>query len=713
MSDTDYRRRFIDGLGFGLDPFQLEAIEAVDRRVNVLVSAPTGSGKTLIANYAIGREAERSRRTFYTTPLKALSNQKYHELCRLYGPARVGLLTGDTSLNRTAPIVVMTTEVLRNMLLTESDQLSSLGLVILDEVHYLQDPFRGGVWEEVLILTPSAVRFVALSATIGNADFLGEWFSEVRGPTAIIVEVNRPIVLHNHLAFLRRGQSEVEIIDLLDGPRLSDEARRIDNLMKSSRHFRPGPQWRGPRSSAPPPPFRAPRRSELMRALERDDLLPVIVFIFSRAACDDAVHQLRRDGLRFTTAEDRRRIEEIAEERLRDFSDDDLTALEYSDFLDALRRGITMHHAGMVPAFREIVEACFEENLLAVVFATETLALGVNMPARSVALERFTKYSDAGRQFLTSAEYAQMTGRAGRRGLDDEGHAVVCFATDLAVQDVGRVALAPPADLHSSFRPTYNLTANLINHFDQATALEVVQRSFAQFENDRRPAGRRRPLTDQMLARHRVLEELGYAVGWTLNAQGQLLRAIYHECDLLIAESLSFGVFDDLDPAQLAGLLSCFVYESRRSSRSTNAAQRVSTKKKKVHHDRLGQERRLSLGERLHEITAIAATINEVEERHRVPHFKDPDGHFATIIAAWARGVSLHTVLDLADAEIGQTSPGDFVRNAKQVADLCEQLGRLDGLTSVAEVALAARDAVLRSVVAGASSVHPPEGFRL
>ncbi len=397
MNILDYRSRFIDALGFGLDRFQLDAIEAVDQRVNVLVSAPTGSGKTLIANYAIGRELEREQRTFYTTPLKALSNQKYHELCSLYGVGRVGLLTGDTSINRTAPVVVMTTEVLRNMLLTESDQLSALGLVVLDEVHYLQDPFRGGVWEEVLILTPPAVRFVALSATIGNVDFLGEWFTQVRGPTSIILEKTRPIQLHNHLAVVKRGQPMAEIDDLLDGERLSDEARRIDNLMKSSRKFRPGPKWKGPKSSAPPPPFRAPRRSELMQALEREDLLPVIVFIFSRAACDDAVHQLRRDGLLFTTPEERREIEAIAEQRLEAFSKDDLVALEYADFLDALRRGITMHHAGMVPAFREIVEACFERNLLAVVFATETLALGVNMPARSVALERFTKYSDAGR----------------------------------------------------------------------------------------------------------------------------------------------------------------------------------------------------------------------------------------------------------------------------------------------------------------------------
>jgi len=707
VSVLEYRSRFIDGLAFGLDRFQLDAIEAVDKGVNVLVSAPTGSGKTLVANYAIGRELEREQRTFYTTPLKALSNQKYHELCDLYGASRVGLLTGDTSINRTAPVVVMTTEVLRNMLLTESDQLSTLGLVILDEVHYLQDPFRGGVWEEVLILTPSAVRFVALSATIGNADFLGEWFGQVRGPTVIVVETERPIQLRNHVAVIKRGQPAAEIHDLLDGKRLSDDARRIDNVMKSSSRIRPGARWQGPKSSTPPPPYRAPRRSELMLALEGEDLLPVIVFIFSRAACDDAVHQLRRDGLLFTRPEDRREIERIAEERLVDFSKDDLTALEYADFIDALRRGITMHHAGMVPAFREIVETCFERNLLAVVFATETLALGVNMPARSVALERFTKYSDAGRQFLTSAEYAQMTGRAGRRGLDDEGHAIVCFSSDLSLQDVGRVALAPPADLHSSFRPTYNFTANLVNHFDYDTALDVVQRSFAQFENDRRPAGHRRPLTDQMVARHHVLEELGYAEGWTLSPQGQTLRSIYHECDLLIAECISAGVFEDLEPAELAGLLSCFVYESKRSTRAVNAARQVSTKKKRVHHDRLGQDRRASISERLAMIVAIAATIREVEDRYRVPHFKEPDGHFATVIAAWARGVTLGTVLDLADAEIGQTSPGDFVRNAKQVADLCEQLARMNDLDGVAEVANSAREAVLRSVVAGASSVHP------
>ncbi len=707
MIGQDYRGRFIDSLAFGLDRFQFEALDAIDEHVNVLVSAPTGSGKTLVANYAIGRVLERGERAFYTTPLKALSNQKYNELSALYGPGRVGLLTGDTSINRNADVIVMTTEVLRNMLLTESSQLMTLGLVVLDEVHYLQDPFRGGVWEEVIILTPTAVRFVALSATIGNADFIGEWFSEVRGPTAIVVEETRPIQLHNHLAIVRRGQPSAEILDLLDGARLSDESRRIDNMMKATRKFRPGPMWKGSKTSAPPPPFRAPRRSELLHALEREDLLPVIVFIFSRAACDDAVHQCRRDGLLFTTPEERLEIERIAHARLAGFSDEDLRALEYDDFIDCLRRGLSMHHAGMVPAFREIVEACFELNLLAVVFATETLALGVNMPARSVALERFSKYSDAGRKFLTSGEFSQMTGRAGRRGLDDEGHAIVCFANEVALSDVGRVALAPPSDLHSSFRPTYNFTANLINHFEFETALEVVQRSYAQFEADHRPTGSKRPLGDQMVARHHVLEELGYAEDWRLTSSGQLLRSIYHECDLLIAESINAGVFEGLEPAQLAGLLSCFVYESKRASRAPNVARQVTTKKKRTLNDRLGHERRGSMTERLSEITVIGATIREIEGRFVVPSAKEPDGKFATTIAAWARGASLGTVLDLADVEVGQTSPGDFVRNAKQVADLCEQLARLSDLTDVAEVAVTARDAVLRSVVAGSSSVHP------
>jgi ATP-dependent RNA helicase HelY len=700
------RERFLAALGFGVDDFQLEAFEVVDQGENVLVSAPTGSGKTLIATYAIERQLDTGQRSFYTTPLKALSNQKYHELVARYGEAHVGLLTGDTSINRDAEIVVMTTEVLRNMLLGESRQTRELGLVVLDEVHFLQDPFRGGVWEEVLILTPKVVQFVALSATVSNARVLGEWLSEVRGVTRVVLESTRPISLHNHVAVVRRNQELPELIDLLKGTKLSDEARRIDALMKTTRKFRPGNQWHGAKSSAPPPPFRTPRRSELLQVMDAQDLLPAIVFIFSRAACDDAVRQVRRDGLLFTNPEQRAQIRAIAAEKVAEFSDDDLQALEYHEFVDALERGIAAHHAGMVPAFRETVEACFEANLMGVVFATETLALGVNMPARSVVLERFNKYSDDGRHLLTSGEFAQLTGRAGRRGLDDEGHAVICFATETSMVDVGRVAISPPPDLHSSFRPTYNFTANLIHHFDHETAVEILQQSYAQFEADRRASGARRPLAELMSARHHVLEDLGYAEDWSLTNGGQQLRAVYHECDLLIVEALRSGIFDDAEPATVAAVLSAFVYEPKRAKR-TGPHRHTPARKQRVRNDRLGDQRRSDINQRVGSVMGLAAYVSEVEDRYKVAHTKDPDPGFASTIAAWVRGAPLTTVLEIADHDAGQLSPGDFVRNAKQVGDLCEQMARLSPGTDLAAAAEEARFCIIRSVVAGVSVIPP------
>ncbi len=706
MTVTSRRERFLAALGFGVDDFQLEAFDVIDAKENVLVRAPTGSGKTLIATYAIERQMDAGQRSFYTTPLKALSNQKYHELVARYGESHVGLLTGDTSINRDAEVVVMTTEVLRNMLLGESRQVIGLGLVILDEVHFLQDPFRGGVWEEVIILTPRSVQFVALSATVANARVLGEWLSEVRGETRVVLESTRPISLHNHVAVVRRNQELPELIDLLKSDKLSDEARRIDALMKTTRKFRPGNQWHGPKSSAPPPPFRSPKRSELLQVMDAQDLLPAIVFIFSRAACDDAVRQVRRDGLLFTSPEQRSQIRHIASEKVADFSDDDLQALEFHEFVDALERGIAAHHAGMVPAFRETVEACFEANLLGVVFATETLALGVNMPARSVVLERFNKYSDDGRHLLTSGEFAQLTGRAGRRGLDDEGHAVICFATETSMVDIGRVAISPPPDLHSSFRPTYNFTANLIHHFDPETAIEILQRSYAQFEADRRATGARRPLSELMASRHHVLKDLGYAEGWSLTEGGEQLRALYHECDLLIIEALRSGVFDGAEAATVAAVLSAFVYEPKRAKR-TGPHRQTPTRKQRVRNDRLGDQRRSDINQRVGSVLGIAAYVSEVEDRYKVSHTKDPDPGFASTIAAWVRGAPLTTVLEIAEHDAGQLSPGDFVRNAKQVGDLCEQLARLCPSSELAAAAEEARFAIIRSVVAGVSVIPP------
>ena len=296
--------------------------------------------------------------------------------------------------------------------------------------------------------------------------------------------------------------------------------------------------------------------------LGQREMLPAIVFIFSRAACDDAVRQVVRDGVRLTDSPERAAIRQVAERRVEPLDDDDLRVLGYDEWLEGLERGVAAHHAGLVPVFRETVEECFAAGLLKVVFATETLSLGINMPARSVVIERFTKYGGAGRATLTSGEYLQLTGRAGRRGLDEEGHAVVAWSNEITFAEAARVASAPPPDLRSAFRPTYNLAVNLVSRFDRATANEVLHRSFAQWQA-------RTPdlLSRQLDHRVAVLEEMGYLEDWMLTPAGRRLSRIYHEADLLIAEALGGDVLEGAEPSVLAGVLSAVVFEPRRARR--------------------------------------------------------------------------------------------------------------------------------------------------
>ncbi|MGH9090364.1 MAG: DEAD/DEAH box helicase, partial [Acidimicrobiales bacterium] len=560
------RRRFLAALPFPPDPFQVEALDALDGGSSVLVSAPTGSGKTLVAAYAVRRALAAGGKAFYTTPLKALSNQKLGELAADHGATRVGLLTGDTSLRPEAPVVVMTTEVLRNMLLAGSELLAGLRAVVLDEVHYLQDPYRGGVWEEVLVLCPPEVIFVCLSATVANAAELGAWLRSVRGPTEVVVERRRPVVLRHHFAVHRRGTGDgTELMPLLEGGRAGDEGLRIDQAVRRASGARAAPRWRG---GGPRLPFRTPRRTEVVEALDEDELLPAIVFIFSRAACDDAVRQCLRDGLRLADPQQRRAVRRVAEARTEGLDADDLAVLGYGEWLEGLECGVAPHHAGLVPAFREAVEECFAAGLLQVVFATETLSLGINMPARTVVIERFDKFGGAGRATLTSGEYAQLTGRAGRRGLDQEGHAVVLWSSDISFAEVARVARAAPPDLRSAFRPTYNLAVNLVQRFDRATASEVLRRSFAQWQAAASPGGRARvDLVEHLGRRLAVLQELGYVDGWGATDAGRCLARLYHEADLLVAEAVAGDELDGAEPAVLAGVLSAVVFERRRARR--------------------------------------------------------------------------------------------------------------------------------------------------
>jgi ATP-dependent RNA helicase HelY len=488
--------------GFPLDRFQQLALDALDEGRSVLVAAPTGSGKTLVAEYAIARARTEGGKVFYTTPLKALSNQKYSDLVRLHGADQVGLLTGDNSVNGDAPIVVMTTEVLRNMIYSGSSALDGLRYVVLDEVHYLQDRYRGPVWEEVIVHLPADVLLVCLSATVSNAEEVAAWIETVRGSTAAIIEETRPVTLENRYLVGERGSDLMHLLPTFvaapDGElRPNPDAARLD-----ARNAR-DPGWRGrPRTR-----LRTPSRVETAELLAAESMLPAISFIFSRKGCDQAVEQCLAAGLRLTEPGERAQIRAIADAKTATLADDDLDVLRYGEWIAGLEAGFAAHHAGMVPPMKEAVEEAFAAGLVKMVFATETLALGINMPARSVVIEKLSKFTGERHEFLTPGEYTQLTGRAGRRGIDERGYAIVCWSPFVPFDQVASLASRRSDAITSSFRPTYNMAANLVRRYTKFEAHHLLNLSFAQFHADRDVVALERQLerSRQQLERQREL----------------------------------------------------------------------------------------------------------------------------------------------------------------------------------------------------------------
>jgi ATP-dependent RNA helicase HelY len=501
---------------FEFDDFQVQACTALNEGNGVLVAAPTGSGKTVVGEFAVHLALERGLKCFYTTPIKALSNQKYADLVRRYDGRTVGLLTGDNSVNGEAPIVVMTTEVLRNMLYAGSSTLKGLGYVVLDEVHYLADRSRGAVWEEVIIHLPESVRLVALSATVSNAEEFGDWLDDLRGGVTVIVDEHRPVPLWQHMMV---GNRLYDLFTDPAGTRVNPELLRIaqrdrwaQQSVQATGSSRPGrggrrghpggraghsgsrPKYAGGYASrggsgrnggSAPGRGRPPYRPEVISRLDSAGLLPAINFIFSRAGCDAAVQQCLAAGLRLTQPDEAVAITEFVEERTADIPDEDLAVLGYGEFLSALQRGIAAHHAGMLPTFKEVVEELFSSGLVRVVFATETLALGINMPARTVVIEKLDKWNGETHAELTPGEYTQLTGRAGRRGIDVEGHAVVLWQPGIDPQAVAGLAGTRTYPLNSSFRPSYNMAVNLTGQVGRDRAAALLESSFAQFQADR------------------------------------------------------------------------------------------------------------------------------------------------------------------------------------------------------------------------------------
>ena len=463
-----------DFFKFPLDQFQEEACQAIDAGENVLVCAPTGAGKTVVAEWAMQVALAAGKRCFYTTPLKALSNQKFFDLCQRFGEENVGLSTGDVSVRPMARLVVMTTEVYRNMLYAAGpESLKTRGLgevvsVILDECHYMNDTDRGTVWEESIIYSPTRIQIVGLSATVANAQEMCSWLEEIHGPTRLISTDFRPVPLRH---FYFRKEKLLSVFDKnSSGQKLNPKLFRFKNE-------RPP---RGKRDRSRKEMLCDP--AKLVARLESQDMLPAIYFVFSRRGCETLMDQAR--GAASLGQKEQERLDHI----VRTWAVNSPEILEHPH-LDSLRRGLAVHHAGILPLWKSLVESLFSQGLLKVVFATETLAAGINMPARTTIISALSKYTGDGLRPLTGSEMLQMSGRAGRRGMDEVGNVVIGAHPKEPVEMVAALARAKPEPLESHFLPSYGMVLNLLERRQVEVVKELLDRSFGQFLHRRRQAG--------------------------------------------------------------------------------------------------------------------------------------------------------------------------------------------------------------------------------
>ena len=513
MARNSYKasNEFGSRFDFPLDEFQIAGCHSLEEGRGVLVAAPTGAGKTIVGEFAAFLAMKQGKKCFYTAPIKALSNQKYADFKAMFGEKSVGLLTGDSSINSEANILVMTTEVLRNMIYADSRTLNNLAFVVMDEVHYLADKFRGAVWEEILIHLPEEIKVASLSATVSNAEEFGDWLNEVRGETDVIVSENRPVPLYQHVMFNNRlldlfvdeGKVNPEIV------RLEKESYRVHRSSGGkSRNGKGSGSWndRGPN-------IKQLSRPEVIEKLDREGLLPAITFIFSRNACSAAVHQCVVAGIRLTNAVERAQIREVVFRATANIPEEDLAILGFHEWLDALERGIAAHHAGLLPSFKETVEELFQRGLVKCVFATETLALGINMPARTVVLEKLSKWNGESHVNISPGEFTQLTGRAGRRGIDIEGNAVILWGRELDSGSLAGLASTRTYPLKSSFKPTYNMTINLISRFGSINARSSLESSFAQYQADKAVVGLARQIKRNQQGMDALREEMACDAG--------------------------------------------------------------------------------------------------------------------------------------------------------------------------------------------------------
>jgi superfamily II RNA helicase len=652
---------------FVLDPFQEEAIYHIAAGNSVIVSAPTGAGKTLIAEYAIFRALAQGQRLAYTTPIKALSNQKYADFCRRFGADNVGILTGDVQVNSQASILVMTTEILRNMFYLQPPD--NLGYVVLDECHYMGDEGRGTVWEEIIINCPKEVPLVALSATVSNIDEIAAWITDIHRPIVAIQHPVRPVPLEY---FLVDPQGDIM--------RAQEMVKKGHALLKDD--------GRGHRHRR----RHGPDVGRLLLQLQVRHWLPTIYFIFSRAGCEAVLRRCLRDGIRFIDGAGVDAVEAAIDKTLGDYPsiapESELNRLIF----DGLRQGLGIHHAGMLAPLKRLTEVLFERGLVQVVFATETMSLGIHMPAKTVVIENLRKRSDYGFRTLRVGELTQMAGRAGRRGIDSKGTCLVVVEGREALNEALHLIKGEPEPIESRFKIGYSSAAMLIQSLHDPQAIrKTIERSFGQFQNrqrirlleaERERFSRRREVRgkhsqqawptlerrarelallqdsywDEFLRITMILQHFGYLKAGELSPEGRLVATLRHDNELLVARVVFSGVLDGLTPAELAALLSCLSEESREGE------VRYSWGLLNQHWD---------LQKRLQRVGRLAQELHEVQRIHQVTLPVSVQVGYLAASYRWASGEEDWAGL-VREAYGGHE--GDLIRAFRRSIDLCRQL---------------------------------------
>lgn len=637
--------------GLTLDDFQIEACEHITNGDSVVVSASTGTGKTLIAEYAIEFYTAHRQRSVYTSPIKALSNQKYMDFVRQFGSENVGILTGDVSINKNARILVMTTEVYRNMALADPESIKDVGILILDEVHFMNDPERGTVWEESIIFSPPKVRFLALSATIPNAREFAEWISKINGHEVKVVEYQKRAVPLFHYCHL--GDKTVI-------PR--EELSQVASHIRSQQDFHSkSGRGRGRGKKGNKPQGKPPNHLDLVRYMDQNNQLPCLFFNFSRKDCEGKALETAYN-MNFLKQRNPD-MDKIINDHL---SEPEIAEMEsIQTLIQALERGVAFHHAGMLPAAKRAVEEAFGKNLISVLYATETFAVGINYPARTVAFSSLRKYDGTRHRYINSKEYFQMAGRAGRRGMDSRG--TVIAMVDKWQDDMSEILTLTKADLipiFSQFELSYNTALNLIDKHSDEEIEQILEKSFDSFIKKR--AGQRVNVWASWNNRVRTLAKLGHLQNDKLTPKGRFTTKIFTE-ELVTAELFSDNKWKKWAPLEMACLAAAVTYEPRHFR-----AQRPKR-----------SQRFYRLMSSLEENPFLMRNLSSFGLAARIP-----------LVEAWAEGENFSQLV--IDYEL---SEGDIIRIFRQAIDLLEQVRRATGEEALKEKASGAIRLLDRDVV--------------